>query len=632
MEGQGHRKKYNTMELKIGFALIFVALIPLMFYWVFNNIAISKTFAELEEKKIQNELDHVGDIFAFKGEMLTKLIKDYAFFEDTYYKIEEKDKMWFDKNFKTPLYYEHSVDLALAINNNKEIIYEYGLWERDHTPLLEIEKIQNVFSATNKDRVLHGFITYDEDIYVMAIAPISPFNKGLKSNGILIFGKKLTPQMLLDIEREYGYSIYLYHKDDLIAPYTQSKKALVMKTYIKGMMDQLQEEKIMMTKQDKILSTTDIKDIDDGKIGELILISSRETYLSTLKIIYTNGFKAISISVVCILLLAFYLNKRMMKPLNTIKGDINNMTENQMLSHIKVEGPNEIMDLAKAFNEMVDNLHEEKKINEGLREKLEYDNLKTEFLGNISHELRTPLNVILGSIQLMELADRGIDSYGNQRKQAKVIKQNCYRLLKLANNLIDMTKIDSGFFQLNASKNNIVKVIEDTTLSVSDYMKNRDITLQFDTEVEEKYLICDPDKIERIILNLLSNAIKSTKPGGKIDIMVEDKDDRVIILIRDTGIGIPKHKQDIIFEKFRQVEDLLTRSCEGSGLGLPLTKALVEMHGGSISLESQCGKGSTFKIQLPVNYLEEDGEVKEEGLEPSQLERISIEFSDICCK
>lgn len=269
-----------------------------------------------------------------------------------------------------------------------------------------------------------------------------------------------------------------------------------------------------------------------------------------------------------------------------------------------------------------------------LHEALEYERIKTEFFTNISHEFRTPLNVIFTTIQLINanLNDKAVlaDSK-NIRKYLDLIKQNCFRLLKLVNNLIDITKIDSGFFELNLQNHDIVSVVEEITLSVAEYIKNKGITFQFDTDVEEKIIACDADKIERIMLNLLSNAVKFTKPGGSIMVNVCDRGEKVVISVKDTGIGIPKNKQKVIFERFRQVDKSFTREREGSGIGLSLVKSLVEMHGGKISLKSEEGKGSEFIIELPARVLPEKEEAYRERdfVYKDNIEKINIEFSDI---
>ncbi len=269
-----------------------------------------------------------------------------------------------------------------------------------------------------------------------------------------------------------------------------------------------------------------------------------------------------------------------------------------------------------------------------LKETLEYDRLRTEFFANISHELRTPLNVILSSIQMFELyhsRDFEDNLTKNKIKYIGVMKQNCYRLLRLVNNLIDITKIDANFFEIELHNENIVSIVENITMSVSDYIKEKGINLLFDTEVEEKIIACNPDSIERIILNLLSNSIKFTESGGEIFVDIKDQKEKIIISVKDTGIGIPENKLDAIFDRFTQVDKSLTRNHEGSGIGLSLVKSLVEKHDGKIFVKSEYRVGTQFIIELPVKVLNEDSDIVfcKKNNRSDSVERIYIEFSDI---
>jgi len=173
--------------------------------------------------------------------------------------------------------------------------------------------------------------------------------------------------------------------------------------------------------------------------------------------------------------------------------------------------------------------------------------------------------------------------------------------------------------------------VEDITLSVAEYIENKGLSLIFDTEIEELVMACDPDKIERIILNLISNAVKFTEPGGTILVNIKQGIKTIIISVNDTGIGISKNKQKIIFQRFVQVDKSLARKHEGSGIGLSLVKSLVKMHKGAITVESESNKGSEFIIELPI-YLVDDkkskGNTKDYILE-GNVEKIKIEFSDI---
>ena len=271
-----------------------------------------------------------------------------------------------------------------------------------------------------------------------------------------------------------------------------------------------------------------------------------------------------------------------------------------------------------------------------ITERKNEENRLLEFFSNISHELRTPLNIIFSSIQLINFYDDNkliVHNVDKMRKYIKTMKQNCYRLLRLVNNLIDITKIDAGYLELNMESCNIVNLIEDITLSVAEYAESKGLTFQFNTDIDEKIMQCSPDMIERIMLNLLSNAIKFTKTGDSIFVNLQDKGESISISVEDTGIGIEKDKLEIIFNRFKQVNKSFTREHEGSGIGLSLVKSLIEMLNGSIEVKSEYGKGSIFLIQLPANQFDME-EISTSSKEFSttrhyQIEKVNIEFSDI---
>ncbi|HDK7143712.1 TPA: PAS domain-containing sensor histidine kinase [Clostridium botulinum] len=276
----------------------------------------------------------------------------------------------------------------------------------------------------------------------------------------------------------------------------------------------------------------------------------------------------------------------------------------------------------------VEKLEQDVKKNiELLNESREYNKLITEFLSNISHELKTPLNVIFTAVQLLGFYEKDVD-YEKQDKYLKLIKQNCYRLMKLINNLLDTTKLDSGYLKLNLVNYNIVNLIEEITLSVTSYAESKGINIIFDTNVEEKIIAVDTDKIERIILNLLSNAIKFTNPGGNIFVNVKDSGKNVYIHVKDTGVGIPSDKLESIFERFFQVDKTLKKNKEGTGIGLHLVKSFVEMHSGTVTIKSELGKGTEFIIKLPAVVCEKQVKSKNIIYE-ANIERINMEFSDI---
>jgi PAS domain S-box-containing protein len=267
-----------------------------------------------------------------------------------------------------------------------------------------------------------------------------------------------------------------------------------------------------------------------------------------------------------------------------------------------------------------------------LNESREYNKLINEFFVNISHEVRTPLNVILGAIQVMEVYScKGEDFFDKDKfsRYLKSIKQNCFRLLRLINNMIDLSKAGAGFLEPTMKNGDIISTVEDIVQSVAEYIKDKGVGLVFDTEIEEKHMAFDPDKMERIILNLLSNSTKFTRPGDKISVLIYDKGNNISISVKDTGIGIPEEKLKSVFERFVQVDKSLTRNHEGSGIGLSLVKSLVELQGGTIGVRSAIGEGTEFIISLPVRIIDDENTVAEGISSHTNVENICIEFSDI---
>lgn len=260
---------------------------------------------------------------------------------------------------------------------------------------------------------------------------------------------------------------------------------------------------------------------------------------------------------------------------------------------------------------------------------LELEKLRMDFLTNISHELRTPINLILSSLQVLNLKMNLLDEdmFKYFKKYLDIVDQNGKRLLKLVNNLIDTTRLNAGCFNHNPINEDIISCVENLCLSVSEFVKSNNLTIIFDTDIEEKLVAFDPDNMERIILNLISNAIKFNKPGGKIEVCISCKES-VEISIKDFGIGIPEDKTDKIFERFEQVKTNLKK--EGSGIGLNLVKSLIEMHNGSIYVESELGKGSKFTILLPDILIKDPLSNSQKNINISTKNKMYVEFSDIC--
>ena len=268
----------------------------------------------------------------------------------------------------------------------------------------------------------------------------------------------------------------------------------------------------------------------------------------------------------------------------------------------------------------------EKAILNAMHNAEEASKIKTHFISNISHELKTPINVIMSAIQLINYNTKESPSYSKNKNTLAIIDDNCKRLLRLINNLIDVQKHELDDTKLNLSAVNVVNLIEMLVASVVPYAESKNLNLIFDTNKEDVILKVDSDKLERIMLNLLSNAIKFSKPNGEIRVTL-NFEDCLYISVADNGIGIAKENLNKIFDKFTQLDTSFSRKNEGSGIGLSIVKSFVLLHNGKISVKSELNKGTSFLIELPLT---ETSNIETEDASYDNLsENVKIELSDI---
>ena len=292
---------------------------------------------------------------------------------------------------------------------------------------------------------------------------------------------------------------------------------------------------------------------------------------------------------------------------------------------------NEILSKIGYIVKQIENNSEIKCISEKkkeLEDVIKLESMKVEFLSNMSHEFRTPINIILAITQLLNMHNKSL-SDEKYKEYLNVLKQNSYRLLRLINNIMDITKVNSDSDQLNLVNCNIVSVLEEIVMSTVLYASEKKRNIIFDTDNEEIILACDEDKIERIMLNLISNAIKFSECDTDIEVKINTNLDlnRVYISIKNYGSNIEFKDREKIFERFYRVDNSLNRKNEGCGIGLFLCRKFIEMHGGEIFLDN-IDNGTQFSFYLPINITEE--KINNPIIQKDSLiERCNIEFSDI---
>lgn len=229
---------------------------------------------------------------------------------------------------------------------------------------------------------------------------------------------------------------------------------------------------------------------------------------------------------------------------------------------------------------------------------------KTRFLSNMSHELRTPLNAIIGFTDLIDKQYYG-EINQKQKEYLQLISNSANHLLSLINDILDISKIDSGSLTLEIDTVDLVETIREVVKLMNYLFDNKKVLLDFKTACKNVYIQADSRKIKQILINILTNALKFTPEEGRVDITLEIIDLYASIKIKDTGIGMDESKLDIIFDEFVQLEEVTDKVLGGAGIGLPLTKRLVELHNGQIIVQSIKGEGSEFIITfLLKNTLE----------------------------
>ena len=318
-------------------------------------------------------------------------------------------------------------------------------------------------------------------------------------------------------------------------------------------------------------------------------------------------------------------NKNNIRLYKSISADYESLKDfKTALKYYKVS-----IDTLEAINtDSIDNFY--RKIFEDFESKSILHTVNNNFFTNLSHELKTPVNIIYSLIQLMSTLKNDNDNSIKECfvKYEKTLKQNCLRILKLINNLIDITKIDSGIGKLDLVLLDIVPFIEDLAFSIVPFANHKNINIIFDTNIEKLYLKVDPYAFERILLNLLSNAIKFNDINGNVFITIHCNDESVDIIVRDDGIGVPDIFIDNLFDRFYKVDTTLSRKYEGSGVGLSITKSLVELHSGTIRINEDYKKGTEFIVNMPIPN-QKNIDIKNKYDYFIDDEKILREFSDI---
>ena len=304
------------------------------------------------------------------------------------------------------------------------------------------------------------------------------------------------------------------------------------------------------------------------------------------------------------------INKKITSVINIDEGKFNNLNYSEgkriLRGSISNEGDLkyfdiELIDSSTSSDEIIlilNDVTSKVKVDsmkEAIQNKMLEENLKRDFLSNISHDLKTPINVIYSATQLEEclLKNNNIDGL---KKYNTISKQNCISLIRLANNLIDTSRIESDYISANLKVKNIVEIIENIIATLVDYAHNNNVDLIFDTNEEEVYVELDEDFMQRIIVNLISNSIKFCNYNGMIKINVRAYYKKVLVSVQDNGIGMEEEFIKDIFNRYSMGKNNEAKSNKGTGIGMFVVKRLMEIQNGNVFVNSKIGEGTRFDL------------------------------------
>ena len=303
------------------------------------------------------------------------------------------------------------------------------------------------------------------------------------------------------------------------------------------------------------------------------------------------------VMIALVIAIAFWMAGALTRRITEMSSGIHRFQEGDLAHRLPVRGEDEMADLATSFNRMASEVQTSiGRIEESRSSAEEANRMKSEFLANMSHELRTPLNGILGYAELleMELQDPA------QLDYAKTIRASGEHLLTLVTDVLDLAKIEAGRMGFHLTLIDLPALLREVVGMHSSFAQLKNLVFKVDGEPLPSHVYADTVRLRQILLNLTSNAIKFTSVGS-VTLRAVSEGERIRIEVQDTGVGISQNEQKIIFEKFRQSETFVTRSHEGTGLGLTLAKELAEHMGGEVGVISSLGVGSTFFVLLPAS-------------------------------
>lgn len=538
--------------VSIGFAILFSAL---LYYIIQHEKQVSKSATEQFDREI-------GALMELNSEVYVSLMTEMSYWDELVNFIEKKDIRWFNTSIAY-LIDTHRVDYIDAYNLDDEFITKVSSTSIHSYNFIPKE----VFPKLYKDKFIKFYVKLPEGIvqvYGSTVHPSEdPFKNKTKPRGYLFMAKLLDSKYFSNLEKISGSHIQFYDPNKV----TDAKMAFVKE---------------------------DIKDINGKNIRSLLFERQLNFDFSTIRAILFTIAVAFVISLFIFL---YYAKKWAKQPIELITEVLENGDVNAINSLKKIKG--EFRYIGKLFEE---NSRQKVQLQQAKAKAEESDKLKSAFLMNLSHEIRTPMNAIMGFSDLLLNPD---NTMADREEYVKIIQTSSKNLIAIIDDLVEMSKLDSNLISPKYSSIDLVPFLHDLheSISITNHNKDVDFKLVIPKKLPKSNVVTDVVKLNQIITNLLNNALKFTKSGYVIlEYQLDEIGQMMSFYVKDSGIGIPTEFQEKIFKRFNKINFSAISANEGLGLGLAISKAYVEMLGGTISVQSQEGIGSTFSFSIPLKY------------------------------
>lgn len=550
---------YRLLLLILGTTSFFFILYFCLFFY---SIRQEKAVHRSALREYNNE---IHSIFELNSKTHLATLVDVTFWDELVDYTKTKNREWFLENIESQ-FPSYEVDYIGIYDLNYQLIHQ-----SNSSQLKSIGKIpQQAFEQLYQNKVSHYYIKIPEGVLEVFGATIHPSNdpKKLKFKpaGFFFMARLLDQKFISNLEKITVSSISLMP---------------------------LQEQAV--NEKNEIAVTLPLKDWQKKVVGK---INFEKAFLLNFNNTRTILEIIIVATIINLFIYLYYYRKWVNKPLTLIKNILETKSESSMTKLRNLRG-----DLGYIGRLLEVNNNQRKELEVAKQKAEEGDKLKSSFLANLSHEIRTPMNAIMGFADLLSMPE--IDEQ-ERAGYLKIIRESGKNLTSIIEDLLEMSKIDSRQLTPNYTALDLDKCLQELHQAIRITIpekKELDFLIQNGKQKLDRKILTDETKLKQILINLITNAIKFTKKG-KVSMGYELEGQSIRITVTDSGMGISKENIKVIFDRFRRVENDATIQLSGLGLGLSITKAYIEMLGGTIDVKSEIGKGSIFSFTLPLRYAE----------------------------